>query len=136
MKKEFILPVTINYMNINQILKRVDEEFDERFATSFNVGVVPDDITKEDIKQFIYAQIKQAVEEMSEVARQEGYEVGYAQADTGMPESMIAHIKKQAVLDVLQNQEWLDHQIKSNEQSRLIKNNAENINYLLSKLKE
>ena len=36
-----------------------EERFDEKFGSCFNIGVVPDDITKQNIKAFISDLLKQ-----------------------------------------------------------------------------
>ncbi len=45
----------------------LDKRFDEKFGYKFNIGVVPDDFTKEDIKQFIQEEIKRALEEVADI---------------------------------------------------------------------
>ena len=48
-------------MNLNQILKRVDKNFDEKFFYIEGGGDCDCIIDKETVRQFIHAEIKQAI---------------------------------------------------------------------------
>jgi len=52
-------------------IQNILQEFDDKFSQSFNVGVIPDDITKERIKYFITSKISIIIKEILECLPEE-----------------------------------------------------------------
>jgi hypothetical protein len=83
---------------MNNKTPKWEEEFYKEFVEfPKGIGLKGVDINK--LKSFIQSLLNQSNKEEYEKARQEGYEVGYAQgeSDSGIPHPMIEFIKKEAV---------------------------------------
>jgi hypothetical protein len=55
--------------------KSIIEKFEEQFGYCFNIGAVPDTITKKNIKQFLLTELQALKEEVGKVSGEYGYEV-------------------------------------------------------------